>query len=149
MALTLNGSNNTIAGLAVGGLPDGIVDADTITNSTIATTELNAGVNKVLSKAWCSYNASTNAVRGSENISSVTDNGTGDFTFNFSSDLANVNYAVTASAIGSSNGDQMLVSSVAGAGTYKNVGNFRCQVRYAGGSNALNDVTDVNVVVFQ
>ena len=28
MTLTLNGSNNTIAGLAVGGLPDGIVDTD-------------------------------------------------------------------------------------------------------------------------
>ena len=28
MALTLNGSNNTIAGLAVGGLPDGTVDTD-------------------------------------------------------------------------------------------------------------------------
>ena len=28
MALTLNGSTNTIAGLAVGGLPDGIVDTD-------------------------------------------------------------------------------------------------------------------------
>ena len=28
MALTLNGSSNTIAGLAVGGLPDGIVDTD-------------------------------------------------------------------------------------------------------------------------
>ena len=30
MALTLNGSANTIAGLAVGGLPDGCVDKDTI-----------------------------------------------------------------------------------------------------------------------
>ena len=30
MALTLNGSANTIAGLAVGGLPDGIVDTDMI-----------------------------------------------------------------------------------------------------------------------
>ena len=30
MALTLNGSTNTIAGLAVGGLPDGSVDADTL-----------------------------------------------------------------------------------------------------------------------
>ena len=30
MALTLNGSTNTIAGLAVGGLPDGIVDTDMI-----------------------------------------------------------------------------------------------------------------------
>ena len=30
MALTLNGTANTISGLAVGGLPDGCVDADTI-----------------------------------------------------------------------------------------------------------------------
>jgi hypothetical protein len=30
MTLTLNGSANTISGLAVGGLPDGIVDADMI-----------------------------------------------------------------------------------------------------------------------
>ena len=30
MAITINGSTNTIAGLAVGGLPDGTVDADTL-----------------------------------------------------------------------------------------------------------------------
>ena len=30
MALTLNDNNNTIGGVAVGGLPDGIVDADTL-----------------------------------------------------------------------------------------------------------------------
>ena len=30
MTITLNGSTNTIAGLAVGGLPDGIVDTDTL-----------------------------------------------------------------------------------------------------------------------
>ena len=33
MALVLDGSNNTIAGLAVGGLPDGCVDTDTIASS--------------------------------------------------------------------------------------------------------------------
>ena len=30
MALILNGSNNTVGGLAVGGLPDGTVDNDTL-----------------------------------------------------------------------------------------------------------------------
>ena len=35
MALTLNGSNNTITGLAVGGLPDGIVDTDMIADGAI------------------------------------------------------------------------------------------------------------------
>ena len=33
MALILNGSTNTIAGLAVGGLPDGSVDTDTLASS--------------------------------------------------------------------------------------------------------------------
>ena len=33
MALVLNGSANTIGGLAVGGLPDGIVDTDTLASS--------------------------------------------------------------------------------------------------------------------
>ena len=35
MALTLNGSANTIAGLAVGGLPDGIVDTDMIATEAV------------------------------------------------------------------------------------------------------------------
>jgi len=34
MALVLNGSNNTIGGLAVGGLPDGTVDRDTLATNT-------------------------------------------------------------------------------------------------------------------
>ena len=33
MAITINGSANTVAGLAVGGLPDGTVDADTLANN--------------------------------------------------------------------------------------------------------------------
>lgn len=35
MALTLNGSNNTIGGVAVGGLPDGIVDTDMIAANAV------------------------------------------------------------------------------------------------------------------
>ena len=35
MALTLNGSNNTIGGVAVGGLPDGIVDTDMIASNAV------------------------------------------------------------------------------------------------------------------
>ena len=37
MALTLNGSTNTIAGVAVGGLPDGIVDTDMIAAKAVTT----------------------------------------------------------------------------------------------------------------
>ena len=41
MALTLNGSNNTIAGLAVGGLPDGSVDTDMIAASAVTAAKAN------------------------------------------------------------------------------------------------------------
>ena len=69
MALTLNGSNNTIAGLAVGGLPDGTVDNDTlaanaitsakITDGTIASGDLASGVGgKILQVVGSSYNTS-------------------------------------------------------------------------------------------
>ena len=48
MALTLNGSNNTIAGVAVGGLPDGIVDTDMIAADAVTAPKIGA-------KAFTSY----------------------------------------------------------------------------------------------
>ena len=35
MAITINGSANTVAGLAVGGLPDGVVDEDTLASNAV------------------------------------------------------------------------------------------------------------------
>ena len=35
MAITINGTANTVAGLAVGGLPDGVVDADTLASNSV------------------------------------------------------------------------------------------------------------------
>ena len=47
MAITINGSTNTLTGVAVGGLPNGIVDNDMIANSTIAEAKLAANVNTI------------------------------------------------------------------------------------------------------
>ena len=44
MALTLNGSANTIAGVAVGGLPDGIVDTDMIATDAVTAVKIGAKV---------------------------------------------------------------------------------------------------------
>ena len=35
MAITINGTANTVAGLAVGGLPDGVVDDDTLATNAV------------------------------------------------------------------------------------------------------------------
>lgn len=50
-------------------------------------------------KAWANWNGTgTIAIRQSQNISSLTDNGTGDNTPNFTNAFADVNYAVSGSA---------------------------------------------------
>ena len=49
MAITINGSANTVAGLAVGGLPDGSTDADALASNAVT----NAKV--AISKVPCGY----------------------------------------------------------------------------------------------
>lgn len=50
-------------------------------------------------RAWVNFNGTgTVAIRASGNVSSITDNGTGDYTVNFTTAMADANYAVTGSA---------------------------------------------------
>ena len=45
-------------------------------------------------RAWVNFNGTgTVAIRGSGNVSSITDNGTGDYTVNFTTSMPDVNYA--------------------------------------------------------
>jgi hypothetical protein len=51
------------------------------------------------SKAWVNFNGvGTVAIRQDGNVSSITDNGVGSYTVNFTSNLTDANYAMTASA---------------------------------------------------
>lgn len=52
-------------------------------------------------KAWVNFNGTgTVAIRASYNVSSITDNGTGDYTINFATPLEDANYAVGGGATG-------------------------------------------------
>lgn len=45
-------------------------------------------------QAWVNFNGTgTVAIRGSKNVSSITDNGTGDYTVNFTTAMADANYS--------------------------------------------------------
>ena len=50
-----------------------------------------------IAKAWCNYNGNTQTINGSFNISSVTYNGTGNYTYNFTTAMPNANYSVVVS----------------------------------------------------
>jgi len=63
-----------------------------------------------LAKAWVNFNGSGSAtIRASYNVSSVTYNGTGDYTVNFTTALADANYApvISTRAVGSPNTTQV------------------------------------------
>jgi hypothetical protein len=79
--------------------------AGTLITSTIQGTTLTDGTNSTSTtnciqgsaKAWVNYNGSAQTISGSFNVSSVTYNATGDYSVNFTTAMANANYASLAS----------------------------------------------------
>ena len=77
----------------------GSVLTDTVQSSTAATAPVFKDGNGIqigtLCRAWVNFNGTgTVAIRSSFNVSSITDNGTGDYTINFTTALPDANYAV-------------------------------------------------------
>ena len=72
---------------------------NTIQDTSGASSSTPAQIEQGRAKAWLNMNAeSPEAIRDSFNVSSFTDNGSGDFTINFTTALANANYAVVNAA---------------------------------------------------
>jgi hypothetical protein len=78
--------------------------AQTISNGTVSTSSAN--VIQGSAKAWVNFNGTgTVAIRDSYNVSSITDNGTGNYTINFTNAMPDANYcAVGQNEIGTSTG---------------------------------------------
>jgi hypothetical protein len=65
-------------------------------------------------KAWVNFNGTgTVAIRDSYNVSSITDNGVGNYTINFTNAMPNANYAVVCSTSGESNNHAPCIKSLA------------------------------------
>ena len=61
----------------------------------VNTLQTAAGVEVYTCKAWVNFNGTgTVAIRASGNVSSITDNGTGDYTINFTNAMPDANYSV-------------------------------------------------------
>jgi hypothetical protein len=79
--------------------PTAAVGTNTTQLATTAFTQNAVAGAKGVAKAWVNFNGTgTVAILDSYNVSSITDNGTGDYTVNFTSALANANYAVVGAA---------------------------------------------------
>jgi hypothetical protein len=70
---------------------------DTLSNLAGTQTVPVATVAQGSAKAWVNFNGTgTVAIRASFNVSSITDNGTGDYTVNFTTAMPDANYAAVA-----------------------------------------------------
>jgi len=78
----------------------------TLTNKTLTTPNIDSAQFATVSgsapiypcRAWVNFNGTgTIAIRASGNVSSITDNGTGDYTVNFTTAMTDANYSSVAS----------------------------------------------------
>ena len=99
-------------------------------------------------RAWVNFNGTgTVAIRASGNVSSITDNGTGDYTVNFTTAMPDANYAVNVTGqvtLGSFYGMGAVNGATAPATTSVRI----VSLNNVGGA-ALSDATYMNVAIFR
>lgn len=99
-------------------------------------------------RAWVNFNGTgTVAILASGNVSSITDNGTGDYTVNFITALSDVNYALSGICANNAFGAVTLQVAVKGVTRLKTTSSIRVATRNDQGSST--GVDDVSIVVFR
>ena len=131
MPITINGSG-TLTGISAGGLPDdSIIAADiaagAVTTAKVADANITAAkLNGAQSGSAPIYGArafvnfdgtGTVAIRASGNVSSITDNGTGDYTVNFTTALADANYCTLVTTRSNSGANQAIYAGISPSDT--------------------------------
>lgn len=98
-------------------------------------------------RAWVNFNGTgTVAIRGSGNVSSITDNGTGDYTVNLATAMPDANYGVEVSGGSSDAG----YTTHATLGTTKTVSAFRVLgASVTATANNLADLVEFNAAIFR
>ena len=151
MPISINGSG-TITGISAGGLPDDCITTAEIAANAVTTAKLGTAEASGLCKAWVNFNGTgTVAIRASYNVSSITDNGTGDYTVNFTTALADANYCVATTAMvvadqGSSYQFGIrTTTNLSTAATTKTTSALRLLSR----READTDLNDCNVTIFR
>jgi len=102
-------------------------------------------------RAWVNFNGTgTVAIRAAGNVSSITDNGTGDYTVNFTTALTDGNYAFQGFIRSDLSTPNSVHALTAGNGATKTTSVFRVLSRYANSyADGLVDSSEVNISVFR
>ena len=141
-------TNETGSGSAVFGT------SPTLTSATLTTPTINSAQVPTISgtaplymcRAWVNFNGTgTVAIRAEGNVSSITDNGTGDYTVNFTTAMPDANYAALASGVGNNNTTARFIT-IKNGGTYSTTA---VQVYVTDVSAGSADTATVTVGIFR
>ena len=118
-----------------------VADANTFTITTVASTTTSGGVTLL-----------RNSIRGSGNVSSITDNGTGNYTVNFTTAMPDANYSAVATAnqstsTGATGAQQTVGPPVAGTQTTSAV-DIVCKL-IRPDTSAFFDDEQISVAIFR
>ena len=117
--------------------------------NSVGDLQINSGYGSVATaygcRAWVNFNGTgTVAIRGSGNVSSITDNGTGDYTVNFSTALVDTNYSVQALA-----GYRNSISAIVRQYDSPTQSTTAVRLTCSEGTGALADTPQFNVAIFR
>lgn len=120
-------------------------NASNLSSGTLPDARLSSTVDSRLAAAWVSFNGTgTPSINSDYNVSSITDNGVGDYTINFSSSMPNTNYTVIATC--NDLGSSVIYHTTV---TVKNTGNVRVVCSgFDGNVFVAIDPDDINVVIY-
>ncbi len=147
----------TGATINVGSVVTSVVNANTITiSSAAANSSTNTSLtfytpNKLLvshvaspgmCKAWVNFNGTgTVAIRAAFNVSSITDNGTGQYTVNFTNAMPDANYAPQAAVQNRTTSQNTLIQFVGLSASAAPLANYE--------NNNFTDIANIYVAVFR
>ena len=162
---TINANGTMVFGNTLGGSVTIAPKNDTTTNYTLSIPDVTAQVavgrandSAVMTalnatgsapiygcRAWLNYNGTSPAIRASGNISSVTKNGTGDYTINLTIAMPDANY--TSVLTGTQNSGGTNISIGMHLSTAKTASSFR--ILQVNSAFTLVDSVDISAVVFK
>ena len=122
---------------------------DTAGANSLTTAQIYNGA----SKAWVNFNGTgTVAIRASFNVTSITDNATGNYTVNFTTALADANYTALLISVGAGTNEMSRIVGIRGVTATGATTKTTTQLRVISGqgwSPGLLDNAEMNVAILR
>ena len=108
----------------------------------VNTLQTQAGVEVYTAKAWVNFNGTgTVAIRAAGNVSSITDNGTGDYTVNFTTAMVDADFSAVGTVGIADTGSRVLHNRSFASGSIR--------IQTTNGAGTLGDYNTNSVAVFR